>query len=105
VRRAAGRPYSPHQKGKIEPLHRTIGEGLIAALPHYTGGPRRADGTLYAQPAPLTLPQLQTWLREFIHDYNTEHAHASLGRLTPAQKWATSAAPLTSSSLSGCGGY
>ncbi len=87
-------PYSPHQKGKIERLHRTIGEGLIATLPHYTGGPRRADGKLYAQPAPLTLPQLQARLREFIDAYNTKHEHASLGRLTPAQKWATSAAPL-----------
>jgi putative transposase len=87
-------PYSPHQKGKIERLHRTIGEGLIATLPRYTGGPRRADGKLYAQPAPLTLPQLQARLREFIDAYNTKHEHASLGRLTPAQKWATSAAPL-----------
>jgi putative transposase len=87
-------PYSPHQKGKIERLHRTIGEGLIATLPHYTGGPRRANGTLYAQPAPLTLPQLQTRLREYIDAYNREHRHASLGGLTPAEKWETSAAPL-----------
>jgi hypothetical protein len=53
-------PYAPHQKRKVERLHRTIGEGLMATLPHYTGGPRRADGSLYAQPAPLTLPQQQT---------------------------------------------
>jgi putative transposase len=55
VKRAAGElgcaalpgvPYSPHQKGKVERLHRTIGEGLIATLPHYTGGPRRANGKL-----------------------------------------------------------
>lgn len=103
VKRAAGElgcaalptaAYSPHQKGKIERLHRTIGEGLIATLPHYTGGPRKANGSLYVQPAPLTLPQLQTRLRDFIDAYNAEHRHSSLGGLTPAQKWATSAAPL-----------
>ena len=81
-------------KGKVERLHRTIGEGLIATLPHYTGGPRRANGKLYAQPAPLSLPQLQMRVREFIDAYNTEHRHSSLCGMTPAEKWATSAAPL-----------
>ena len=87
-------PYSPHHKGKVERFHLTIGEGLIATLPHYTGGPRRASGKLYSQPAPLSLPQLQTRVREFIDAYNTEHRHASLGGMTPAEKWASSAAPL-----------
>ena len=87
-------PYSPHHKGKVERLHRTIGEGLIATLPYYTGGPRRANGKLYAQAAPLTLAQLQARVREFVDAYNTEHRHASLGGLTPAEKWASSAAPL-----------
>jgi putative transposase len=103
VKRAAGElgyaalptaPYSPHLKGKVERLHRTVGEGLIATLPHYTGGPRRANGELYAQPKPLTLPQLQTRVREFVDAYNTEHRHSSLGGMTPAEKWASSAAPL-----------
>ena len=87
-------PTDLGQKGKIERLHRTIGEGLIATLPQYTGGPRRANGKLYAQPGPLTLPQLQTRIREFIDAYNTEHAHASLGGVTPAQKWVSSPVPL-----------
>ena len=43
ARRCRRGPYSPHQKGKIERLHRTIGEGLIATLPHYTGGPRPSE--------------------------------------------------------------
>ena len=87
-------PYSPHQKGKIERLHRTIGEGLIARLPHYTGGPRKANGQLYAQTAPLSLAQLQTRVRDFIDAYNSEHPHRGIGGLTPAQKWDESAAPL-----------
>jgi len=87
-------PYSPHQKGKVERLHRTIGEGLIATLPHYTGAPRRRNGELYAQPAPLSLPQLQARIRDFIQDYNTKHLHASLGGMTPAQRWDASLTPL-----------
>ncbi len=87
-------PYSPHLKGKVERLHQTIGEGLIATLPHYTGGPRQANGKLYAQSAALTLEQLQARLREFVDAYNTEHRHSSLGGMTPAEKWASSAAPL-----------
>jgi putative transposase len=42
----------------------------------------------------LTLPQLQTRVREFIDAYNTEHRHTSLDGMTPAEKWASSAAPL-----------
>jgi putative transposase len=87
-------PYSPHQKGKIERLHRTIGEGLIATLPHYTGGPRQANGKLCTQASPLSLPQLQARIRGYIDAYNTEHLHSSLGGMTPAEKWASSAAPL-----------
>ncbi len=87
-------PYSPHLKGKVERLHQTIGEGLIATLPHYTGGPRRANGKLYAQPEALTLEQLQARMREFIDAYNTAHRHSSLRGMTPAEKWASSAAPL-----------
>ena len=87
-------PYSPHLKGKVERLHRTIGEGLIATLPHSTGGPRRANGKLYAQPAPLSLAQLHTRVREYVDAYNAAHRRGSLAGLTPAEKWATSAAPL-----------
>ncbi|MGI8846350.1 MAG: Mu transposase C-terminal domain-containing protein, partial [Thermoleophilaceae bacterium] len=86
--------YSPHQKGKVERFHRTLGEGLIATLPHYTAGPRKRNGALYAQPAALTLPQLQARLRDFIDDYNAGRPHGSLEGQTPAQKWASSAAPL-----------
>jgi putative transposase len=42
----------------------------------------------------LTLPQLQTRGREFTDAYQGEHRDASLGGLTPAEKWASSAAPL-----------
>jgi len=69
-----GRAAAPHDR-----------QGLIATLPHHTGGPRQASGKLYLQPAPLSLPQLQTRVREFIDAYNTEHQRASLGGLMPAE--------------------
>ena len=81
-------------KGKVERLHRTIGEGLIATLPHYSHGPRRRNGALYAQPAPLSLPQLQAKIRDFIDAYNRGHRHSSLAGMTPGQKWESSDAPL-----------
>ncbi len=42
----------------------------------------------------LRRPGPETRLREFLDAYNREHRHAGLGDLTPAEKWATSAAPL-----------
>jgi putative transposase len=86
--------YSPHLKGKVERLHQTIAAGLIATLPYYTGGPRKRNGQLYKQDRHLSLAELQAALVTFVGDYNTTHAHSSLGGLTPAEKWETSAAPL-----------
>lgn len=87
-------PYSPEKKGKVERLHRTIRDGLIAGLPHYTHGPRKASGQLYAQPAQLTIGDLQAATREYVDNYNRAHKHGSLGGLTPAQQWETSTRPL-----------
>lgn len=83
-------PFSPYQKGKVERLHLTIREELIATLPHYLKGPRRADGKLYAQRRPLTLDELQEAIRHYVEHYNRARIHSSLGGLTPEQKWATS---------------
>jgi len=33
------RPYAPQEKGKVERLHRTLKDTLLAGLPHFTGGP------------------------------------------------------------------
>jgi putative transposase len=83
-------PYSPYQKGKVERLHQTINTELIATLPHFLGGPRRADGKLYAQPRPLTLVELQEKIRLYVAHYNSARAHSSLGGLTPQEKWDSS---------------
>ncbi len=86
-------PYSPYQKGKVERLHQTIGKGLISKLPNYTRGPRHRNGKLYTQPAALSLEQLEFSIEEFVGAYNREHHHSSIG-MTPAEKWASSSAPL-----------
>lgn len=87
-------PYSPHLKGKVERFHRTLNEGLMASLPHYTGGARKANGELYAQPRPLTFEELQAEVRGFIDGYNHKRVHSSLHGLTPAEKWDMSRSPL-----------
>jgi putative transposase len=87
-------PYSPHLKGKVERLARTINQELCAQLPFYTGAPRRRDGQMFAQPAPLTLAQLQSRVADWVSAYNTSRPHGALGGLTPAQRWVQSSAPL-----------
>ncbi|MDP1846536.1 MAG: hypothetical protein Q8K79_01990 [Solirubrobacteraceae bacterium] len=52
------RPYAPHEKGKIERLHRTITNGFVAGLPTWTGGPRDHRGQLDTPGAPLALTEL-----------------------------------------------
>ena len=51
-------PYAPHEKGKIERLHRTIAETFIATLPGYTDGPRDVRGRLEDSGELLLLGQL-----------------------------------------------
>jgi putative transposase len=63
-------PYTPHLKGKIERLHRTITQEFLNGLPFYTNGPRAADQTLYGPAAdPITLDRFagdfDTWVRRY----------------------------------------
>jgi putative transposase len=39
--------FTPHRKGKIERLHKTIEQTLLSGLPGYTKGPRDAAGRLH----------------------------------------------------------
>jgi transposase InsO family protein len=60
-------PYAPHEKGKVERLHRTITDCFVAGLPCWTGGPRDHRGQLEAPGAPLALGEFVTrfdaWVR------------------------------------------
>jgi transposase InsO family protein len=47
IRLAPTEPYSPHLKGKIERLHRSITARFLAEMPRFNNGPRDAAGQLW----------------------------------------------------------
>lgn len=82
--------YMPHRKGKIERLHSTIISELLIAMPFFTKGPRRADGSLAHAPVraePMTLKALVAELDEWVGAYNLRRAHRGLGGQTPLERW------------------
>ena len=87
-------PYAPHEKGKIERLHRTIAETLIATLPGYTDGPRDVRGRLEDTRELLLLKQLVEAFAKWALAYNGERPHRSLGGQTPEQRFAADPTPL-----------
>jgi len=87
--------YAPHEKGKIERLHRTIAETLIATLPGYTDGPKDIRGRLEDAGEPLLLKQLVDAYAGWVLKYNAERPHRALGGLTPQARFTADPTPLT----------
>jgi putative transposase len=87
-------PYSPHEKGKIERLHRTIAETFIATLPGYTDGPRDIRGQLEGAAELLELRGLVERFAAWVLTYNGERAHRALAGRTPAQRFEGDPTPL-----------
>ncbi|MFC3494837.1 Mu transposase C-terminal domain-containing protein [Glycomyces rhizosphaerae] len=94
--------YTPHRKGKVERIHRTIEQTFLIGLPGFTGGPRDAAGRLYgpvsdstadraaaegATAAPLPVALLATRFAAWVSWYNSEREHSGLGDRTPVQAW------------------
>jgi transposase InsO family protein len=75
-------PYAPHEKGKVERLHRTITDSFVAGLPCRTGGPRDHRGQLEASGAPLALAELVSRFDACVQADNAERPHRSLGERT-----------------------
>ncbi|MGH7750015.1 MAG: Mu transposase C-terminal domain-containing protein, partial [Candidatus Dormibacteria bacterium] len=95
VRLAPVAPYSPNLKGKLERLHRSLVDQLLAELPHFTGGPRDAAGRLWASGLHvLTLAEMVAAFADWIDRYNRERPHAALHGQTPLQRWLEDATPL-----------
>jgi putative transposase len=98
--------YTPHRKGKVERIHRTIEQTLLCGLPGYTDGPRDAAGVLYGpvsdapaaraaaeeaaaggQAAPMRIERFAARFAAWVAWYNTERPHAGLDGRTPLQAW------------------
>jgi putative transposase len=95
IRRTTVPPYSPHLKGKIERVHRTIAVQFLAELPHFVDGPRDAAGRLWGGDAPvLPLAELVRGFDRWVATYNSERPHQGLDGQTPVQRWQEDAAPL-----------
>ena len=87
------RPYSPQEKGKVERLHRTLIDTFLAGLPHFTAGPRAADGRLEASGRPLLLGELVYLFARWVRDYNTRR-HTSLDGRSPVEVFRADPTPL-----------
>ncbi len=88
--------YEPWLKGKVERVNRTIEQTLLCELPRWTGGPRREDGQLADQGAPLTLQRFVSLFDGWVRAYNTERPHSALHGLTPLERWQADARPVAS---------
>jgi putative transposase len=86
--------YQPWLKGKVERVNRTIEQTLLCELPRWTGGPRRADGQLADQGAPLTLERFVSLFHAWVRVYNTERPHSALANQTPLDRWQTDGRPV-----------
>lgn len=71
-----GRPYHPQTRGKIERLHRTLGEEMR-----------------WQEPFP-SLARSQLWFDAFRQEYNHERPHGALGQRPPVTRFAPSPRPL-----------
>lgn len=94
--------HTPHRKGKIERVHRTIEQTLLCGLPGYTDGPRNAAGELYgpisdtpaaraaaenAESGPMRIERFAVVFADWVAWYNTQRPHAGLDGRTPLQAW------------------
>lgn len=87
--------YTPEQKGKIERLHRTVKEELLAELPFYTAGPRNKAGRLYGPGSgPISYELLLELVDSWVLSYNTERRHRALDDQTPLEVWENDIEPL-----------
>ena len=86
--------YAPHEKGKIERLHRTIAETFIATLPGYTDGPRDVRRRLEDRSDLFLLGQLVEAFAGWVLAYNGERPHRSLDGMTPGQRFVADPTPL-----------
>ncbi|MGA3221100.1 MAG: Mu transposase C-terminal domain-containing protein [Acidimicrobiales bacterium] len=88
------RAYSPHLKGTVERVHRSI-EGLfLAELPGFVRGPKDRRGHLVEDDLPLLpLKTVVMLFADFVHRYHGR-PHEGLGGASPLERWCADATPL-----------
>jgi putative transposase len=87
--------HTPHLKGRIERLNRTVAQDFLCTLPFFTDGPRDAAGRLYAPGVPpLTFERFATEFGNWVEYYNTARPHAGLQGQTPLDRWQADPMPV-----------
>jgi putative transposase len=81
------KPYMPHLKGVVERFNRTLEQSFVSTLPGYVHGAKTIKGDPYEGQGLLSYEHLVALFEEFIDDYNHNHAHRSLGGISPKQAW------------------
>ena len=87
--------YTPHLKGTVEGLNRSVERMFLASLPGYVRQPR--SGRRGAAPKDEVLLSFQEFtdrLLAWVGWWNTEHRPTALGGMTPLQAWDSDPTPL-----------
>lgn len=87
--------YTPHLKGTVEGLNRSVERMLLASLPGYVHQPRpgkRPGGP--KEEVLLSCEEFTTRLLEWVVWWNTEHHPRALQGRTPLQAWQQDPTPL-----------
>ena len=86
--------YTPHLKGKVERVNRTLVQEFLSGLAFYTDGPRGIDGALLGPAVePMGLELFVDRFAAWVTSYNTTRVHSGLGT-TPLARWGQDATPL-----------
>lgn len=82
-------PYQPQHKGSVERVFRTMKYGFFKDLPHATFGPMGLDQSmvLSRNMEPISYKLFVQLALHWVHTYNFEKPHKTLGDRTPAQAW------------------
>jgi putative transposase len=87
--------YTPHLKGTVEALNRTVEQMLFVSLPRYVHQPKLTGKRVADPDAPaLTFEAFVKLLLEWVQWWNTEHKPKPLKGRTPMETWRADPTPV-----------